>query len=94
MSLRAYANKRDSSEPSIIEVLEKAGCKVKRIDEPVDLLVKYRGALRLVEVKTGKGRLTKRQKDFIEEGWPVNVIRDVDEALLVLRLWNNLEGKA
>jgi len=35
----------------------------------------------LIEVKTEKGKLTKDQQKFRDQGWPVTVIRSVQEAL-------------
>ena len=94
MTLRSYANKRDKSEAAIVEVLRKAGCSVIHMDRPVDLLVRYRGQVHLVECKSGKrGRLTKSQRDLIDDRWPVFVIRDIDEALAVLTEWGVLPAQ-
>lgn len=88
MSLRRYANKRDTSEVDIVECLRKAGCAVYRLDKPCDLIVLYRGVVRLVEIKTGKrGKLTEAQEAF-RAIWPLLVIRDVDGALKALKDWS------
>lgn len=79
MSRPNYARKRDTSEPDIVEALEKAGFRVWR-ELPVDLLV-YRPdtGIRLLEnktpTKTGKRRKRKDQQaqdDFVKlTGTPV-----------------------
>jgi hypothetical protein len=81
MGLRRFANRRDANEPHIIAALEALGCLVHRMDKPVDLLVLHRGTVHLVEVKTTKGKLTQDQRDFAE-GWPITVLRSVDEAIV------------
>jgi hypothetical protein len=35
----------------------------------------------MVEVKTAKGTLTPRQQELLEDGWPIVVVRTVDEAV-------------
>lgn len=52
---RGYAQKRDNSEPDIVDALEKAGVLVWR-KLPVDLLYFYRGKFGLLEIKTPKGK--------------------------------------
>lgn len=37
--------------------------------------------LRLVEVKVRKGRFTKGQQELIDEGWPICVLRSVQDAI-------------
>lgn len=80
MGLRRYANKRDEVEPSIIAALEALGCRVYRLDKPVDLLVSHRGTIHLVEVKTRKGKLTADQQAFAQH-WPIRVLRSVEDAV-------------
>lgn len=46
-----------------------------------DLLVGLGRRLVLLEVKTAKGKLTPDQELFDAVGWPVRVVRTVDEAL-------------
>lgn len=73
VSLNRYAKKRDSAEPGIIDALEKVNAEVWQLDEPADLLVKFRDLWHVLEVKTGRGKnLTvvkdkrqKRQQDFL-----------------------------
>ena len=76
-----YDARRDENEPEIVEALESVGAKVLRLDD-VDLLVGFRGVNYLLEVKTAKGRLNKKQEKFFR-GWvgQVNIVRTVDQAL-------------
>ena len=66
------AAKRDIAEPEIVRVLVQCGFSVYRLNQPVDLLVGFRGRNFLVEVKTGnKGygkSLNDNQRDF-NDGW-------------------------
>lgn len=94
MTLRAHGNKRDKSEAAIVETLRKAGCSVYRLDKPCDLIILYRGAVHLVEVKSGRrGKLTEAQ-DAFRAIWPLYIIRDVDGALEALRQWSALRSPA
>lgn len=57
MSAPTYAKKQDANQNILIEAIEKAGGEVWIIGQPVDLLVRFRGAWHLLEVKR------KRRKD-------------------------------
>ena len=50
-----HAKRRDPNEKGIVAELRKAGASVKVMDEPVDLLVGYRGRNYLIEVKSPAG---------------------------------------
>jgi hypothetical protein len=84
LSIRRHNAKRDGNEPGIIAALEAMGCIVHRMDTPVDLLVLHRGTVHLVEVKAKRGTLTKDQRSFVK-GWPVTVLRSVDDAISFAR---------
>ena len=85
MSIRRHNAKRDSNEGEIVAALEGLGCLVKRIDVPVDLLVKIRGTVHLCEVKTRRGTLTKDQSEFSAH-WPIYILRSVDDAVAFVKL--------
>ena len=87
--LRRYANKRDASEKAIVDFLRRAGCSVVPLDKPVDLIVGFRGATYLVEIKTGKKGYTEGQEKFFEQwrGSPVVTLRTIEQAITVLRDW-------
>ena len=81
-----YRHRTDSNQPVIMASLRANGCKV--IDLSVvgqgcpDLLALLPdGTLKLIEVKNpdGRDRLTDKQKDFISEGWPVEIVHYPDE---------------
>ena len=81
-------NRRDDNEPEIVTALETCGARVVRLSVPggPDLLVGFRGATFLVEVKGPKGKLTDRQVKWITDwrGGPVHVVRSIDDALRVI----------
>lgn len=64
---RGFADRRDKNEPEIIKALKAIGCSVHQLDQPLDLLVGYRGLNWLIEVKTDKGKLTEGQEEFLPE---------------------------
>jgi VRR-NUC domain len=82
-----YRHRTDSNQSAIAASLKKAGFKVIDLSAvgggcPDLLLLTPSGELKLIEVKNpqGRNRLTQCQKDLIESGWPVVVIRSEDEA--------------
>lgn len=74
----------DDNQSAIVKALRSAGVTVEVIKKPVDLLIHYRGATAVMEVKNPDGRdqLTADQVQFIAR-WPgpVHVVRSVREAL-------------
>lgn len=42
-----------------------------------------RQQLRLVEVKTPKGKLKPSQEQLLAQGWPIVILRSVDDALVL-----------
>lgn len=72
--------RRDASEKPIVAALRAVGAEVWHVSGSglPDLLVRYRGVLMALEVKTAKGRLTKQQTS----GFPV--VRTVPEALTAI----------
>lgn len=84
MSINRRAAKRDISEKSIIEALQAAGCTVVQISKRgvADLLVGYHGQNYLMEVKTGKAKLTMAENIFhLDWQGQVTIVRSVEEAL-------------
>ena len=88
MSLKRHNPKRDKNEREIVAALRLLGCKVMLLDQ-VDLLVLHNEQLYLMEVKTAEGRMTKSQEGLVKDGWPLFIIRSVDDALAALgiSLW-------
>ena len=66
--------------------LRAIGARVVQIDRPVDLLVGYRRRTFLLEVKSGRGRLTPLQVEFFEawSGGTAVVVHSLEEAIDVV----------
>lgn len=78
--------KVDMIHHEVVEALRKAGWKVRSlatIGAGVPDLLCYRPGqpIRLVEVKAKGTVITRDQELFIAEGWPVTIVRSVDDAL-------------
>lgn len=76
------AAKRDQNEPEIVQELREAGWLVMYLDK-FDLLIWHptQRRLRMVEVKTETGALKPSQEKMIAEGWPLEIVRTVEQAL-------------
>jgi hypothetical protein len=84
--LRRFANKRDSTEGPIMEALLSMGCLVERTDKPFDIIISYCGRVYLVECKTalskaGRVKMTADQISMIDDGWPVAILKNRDDAI-------------
>lgn len=81
MTLHRFAKKRDANEPIIADYFRKSGLSVEYIDTPSDMILGYANSSYLVEIKTEKGKLTKRQSNFIKD-WQGDyyIIRTLDDA--------------
>lgn len=81
--------RRDANESSIASALRLIGALVYKLHEPADLLVGYRAAWWLLEVKADKGALTPAQEELTRRalqgdcGW-VYVVRTAAEAIAVV----------
>lgn len=88
-ALRKFNAKRDANEGPIVAAFKDMGCMIYRLDQPVDLLLycpmAMQQRLHLVEVKMPKGDLNDKQEAFRAAGWPVHVIRSVDEAIALVK---------
>ena len=83
MARYAY-HRKDNNHDEIRDALERVGATVVP-DGPVDLVVGFRGATYLIEVKTEKGKLRPTQENFVRR-WKghVSVVRSIEEALKVI----------
>jgi len=83
MARYAY-HRKDNNHDEIRDALERVGATVVP-DGPVDLVVGFRGATYLIEVKTAKVKLRPTQENFVRR-WKghVAVVRTIDEALKVI----------
>lgn len=78
--------KVDGNQKEIVEALRAVGWRVLSLADIgkgcPDLLIARGYDVRLVEVKQPKGKLTVDQQAFIvRDGWPVSIVRTVEEAL-------------
>ncbi len=68
MSLNRYGKRRDIAEEAVIEALEKCGWHIWQLDRPCDLLLWHPklgpGVFRMLEVKTGWGKIPKARQDL------------------------------
>lgn len=76
----------DTNQREIVEALRAVGWKVTSAASLgggfPDLVIARGHDVKLVEVKHAKGTLTADQQRFIvREGWPVTIVRSIDEAL-------------
>lgn len=87
------AAKIDANQPAIVDAFERCGYLVLSL-APMgrgcpDLLVCERarvtahGPLSLIEVKAGRGTLRPEQIAFQEAGWPVSVVRGIDDVIAI-----------
>lgn len=78
------AARLDANHPEIVDAYRRHGYLVKstaRMGEGFPDLLVYRAdrGLALVEVKADKGKLRKQQEAFQAKGWPVVVVRNVED---------------
>jgi hypothetical protein len=73
-----WAARSDSVRGEIVRALEAAGAMVHDLRVPVDLLVRHRGRLHLIELKSPGGDYTAAQRKFMD-AWPVTTLRSVDD---------------
>lgn len=82
-----YARRSDSNQQAIIDALRAVGASVTslhRVGHGIpDLLCGYRGFTYLLEVKNEDGKLTKDERQFIDDwdGLEVAIVRTVEDAL-------------
>jgi hypothetical protein len=79
----------DDNQAAIVAALRQLGCEVADLsgvgDGLPDLLVMdQRKRLRLFEIKTATGTLRPKQQAFQAKGWPVQIVRSVDQAVAVV----------
>lgn len=87
-----YAARQDATHRPVVDALEAAGAKVERLHPTragiPDLLVGYRGALTLVEVKAKGGKCSAEQlaehEHWAKSGVKVAVVRSAREALAAI----------
>lgn len=78
---KAMAKKVDQHQAEIVEALRQVGALVWCVNGVFDLVVVFRGCVRILEVKEPGGRLTLTQRDWLVLGWPAIIVHSIDEAL-------------
>lgn len=83
MSLHRRNARRDANEKALLADLRRCGVEVWRLsgDGLPDVLTRYKGRYEVFEVKTEKGRRTKKQAEI---PWPI--VRSFSEAAQVIGL--------
>jgi hypothetical protein len=83
---RGHDAKRDANEKEIVKDLKKVGAKVKRLNQPCDLLVSFRFRLFLIEVSNPEYPNRQRDEDQLEffEEFGVPIVTTSDEALRLI----------
>jgi hypothetical protein len=86
------SQRRDEAEPGIVKVFTSAGASVSKVQGKglADLIVGLAGINHLVEVKSGsKAKLTPAQIEAYTswQGEPVQICRNPDEALHLVKVW-------
>ena len=82
----------DANQPEIVAALRQVGATVQHLHEVgkgcPDILVGFRGQNFLFEIKTRRGKLNRRERDWHDE-WrgQVATIRNIDDVLDVLEAW-------
>jgi Holliday junction resolvase len=83
------AARTDSNHREVIDTLRQLGAVVldlsavgRGVADAVVLIGKH---VVFVEIKTARGKLTPEQEKWHQEGWPVRVIRSVDEAIQMVQ---------
>ena len=83
------AAKRDFAEAEIVNTLHELKATVFRLDQPVDIIIGYRGRTVLAEIKTGKCKLNENQIKFIESwnGGDIPILRNSEDAINLITTW-------
>lgn len=86
MNRRGHRGRVDGNHGDIVEALRRTGWQVVSLAEiggGVPDLLAYRVGqpLRLLEVKAARGVITAAQERFMAQGWPVTIVRTVDDVL-------------
>lgn len=80
--------RKDANHSDVVSWFEHCRCLVwdaAAHGAPFDLLVRTpSGRIVVVEVKHGKGKLTDNERDMIADGWPVRIVRDVDDVVAIV----------
>lgn len=99
MSLNRHATRRDLNEAEIVEALKLLGARVWRHDQPLDLLIAFRGVFMFCDIKNpakppSARQLTAAQAQFFAdtEGCPRFVAHTAEEAIKQVQYWSKLKA--
>ena len=78
--------KVDANHKAIMEAFRRLGCLVHHTAGDWDIEVSKHGLVALVEIKDptkpkSKVKLTRRSQALIEQGWPIHLVKTLDDAL-------------
>jgi Holliday junction resolvase len=89
--MRYYRQKTDSNQAEIVRILRDKGCLIFDLSSvgegcPDLLALNPQGQVILIEVKNpnGRDRLTPAQLKAIQCGWPIHVVKSVEDALALV----------
>ena len=75
------ARKVDATQAQIVKDLRYCGYQVMLINKEIDAVVTARGKLWLMDFKSEGGRLTQKQQELVDAGWPILFPKTSQEAL-------------
>jgi Holliday junction resolvase len=83
---RGHQGRVDVNQREIVDLLRACGWLVRSLSMagsgmPDLVIYKPSVGLKLCEVKTQKGKLTADQIAFTQEGWPVTILRSVEDVI-------------
>lgn len=88
------AAKIDTIQPSVVAVLRKMGIGVIVLNSKFDLALDYCNFHRLIEVKSGeKARLTESQKKLKKDGFTVERVNSVEDAIELAQWMRRMSAK-
>ena len=82
--MSGYAKRTDQTHREVIDTLRACGWTVfdtHALPGWVDCTATRHGEIRLIEIKTAKGKPTDSQRKLLEDGWPINILRNSDDAM-------------
>ena len=79
------ARKVDATQAEIVKALRYCGYQVMLINKEIDAVVTARGKVWLMDFKSEGGRLTQKQQELVDAGWPILFPKTSQEALEALK---------
>ena len=79
------ARKVDKTQADIVKALRYCGYQVLLINGVIDAIATGRGRVWLLDFKSEGGRLTQKQQELVDAGWPILFPKTSQEALEALK---------